>query len=116
MRVDAGKSPWSDIAVRWRREREIERGSSDVDFLGRMVVSEEIVHIRRSPSLGRCGRTLHPATSRRRSVSSLKKKKADLETFSILVCSQGHQSAAERACSRMTSLMSAVAFKTGYLM
>lgn len=64
-----GESPWSDTAVR-RREREREREevfTRGPPGGGRGV--EEIVQIRRSPSLGRCGRRLHPAASRRQSVN-----------------------------------------------
>ncbi len=62
----------SDTAER-EREREggggRERRSSEFWGGGRgwRVALREIVEIRRSPSPGRSGRTLHPATSRRRS-------------------------------------------------
>lgn len=70
-----GESPLSDTAEK-ERESERERRSSHVDLPDSRVwggwreggaALRETVEIRRSPSPGRSGRTLHLATSPRRS-------------------------------------------------
>lgn len=98
---DMGESLWGE------REREglHTRTSPTAEFRG-----PEEMEIRRSPSPGRSGRTLLPASSRRRSVDRETRRSLS-ENISVSACSRGHQSAALLPHSRLMTSVSAVAFK-----